>query len=575
MSEIACAPSHIAVSSHRLRWSGLVRFLKPSWLVAYLITGFVLLPVVWLILLAASGDVSHWAHLARYVLPNALANTAILLFGVAVLVSVIGAGCAWLVTFYDFPGRNIVSWALFLPLAMPTYIVAFVWLDILHPLGPVQGVVRAVLGFDSPRQFRLPDLRSMPGAILLLGLVLYPYVYLTLRAVFVNQPAHLIEVARILGQTTMGVFWRVVLPMARPALAIGIALALLETLNDIGASEFLGVSTLTTTIYTTWVTRSDLAGAAQIACAMLGFVLLLLTLEYYGRKRQRYAINRQMQGVRPRRLVGLRGVGALVLTLLPILLGFVAPACFLVAESFKRLSYQGGSSSNWMPSNLLQSLQNSLFLSLTTTILILIVGLFMVWFARRGAVRQAGGAARRILLRLASLGYALPGTVLAIGLLPPMLMLDRFIANLLGVSGLPMMSLGLVLIVGCTIHFLTLAIGALDAGLSRIPPALEQAARLLGVSGAASLRHVHLPLLRPSLATAALLVFADVMKDLSTTLLLRPVNFETLSTLIYAEAARGTYEEGAMAALLIVLTGIVPVILLGKVQMSQNTRVPT
>jgi len=560
-------PGHFPVKAHRLTGRGLVWALKPAYLIAYLVTGFVLLPFFWLIWLATSGDVSHWAHLAKYVLPNALTNTSILLLGVAILVSVIGAGCAWLVTAYDFPGRKIVSWALFLPLAMPTYIVAFVWLDILHPLGPIQGGVRALLGFDGPRQFRLPDLRSMPGAIMLLGLVLYPYVYLTLRAVFVNQPAHLIEAARILGQGTLGVFWRVVLPMARPALAIGIALALLETLNDIGASEFLGISTLTTTIYTTWVTRSDLATAAQIACAMLGFVLLLLTLEYYGRKRQRYALNRHCQGVRPKRLTKWRGWGALALTFLPIFLGFIVPAAFLLAQSLKRFSYIQISTGN-----LLQSLKNSLFLSFSTTLLILIVSLFMVWFAREGAVRQAGRALRRTLIRLASLGYAVPGTVLAIGLLPPMLMLDRFVASLFGLTGLPMMSLGLVLIAGCAIHFLTLAIGALDAGLSRISPALEQASRLLGRGEMATFRRIHLPLLLPSLATASLLVFADVMKDLSTTLLLRPVNFETLSTLIYAEAARGTYEEGAMAALLIVVAGIVPVILLGRVQMAQSAR---
>jgi len=567
MSVNTSSPNHESVMVYRQAGSGLGWLLKPSYLIAYLVTGFVLMPIGGLLWLSLSGDVGHWAHLMRYVLPNALINTSLLLLGVAILVSVIGAGCAWLVTFYHFPGRKIVSWALFLPLAMPTYIVAFVWLDILHPLGPIQGAVRTVLGFDSPRQFRLPDLRSMPGAILLLGLVLYPYVYLTLRAVFVNQPAHLIEAARILGRGTMGVFWHVVLPMARPALAVGIALALLETLNDIGASEFLGISTLTTTIYTTWVTRSDLATAAQIACAMLGFVLLLLTLEYYGRQRQRYAINRQCQGVKPKYLSGWRGWGVLALTSLPIVLGFVAPALFLLVESLKRFSYQGISTTG-----LLQSLQNSLFLSMATTIVILTVSLFMVWFAREGAVRQAGRSLRRILLRLASLGYAVPGTVLAIGMLAPMLMFDRFVAGLFGLSGLPMMSLGLVLIAGCAIHFLTLATGSLDAGLSRISPTLEQAARLLGASEASTLRRVHLPLLLPSLATAALLVFADVMKDLSTTLLLRPVNFETLSTLIYAEAARGTYEEGAMAALLIVLAGIIPVILLGKVQMSQNRK---
>ena len=192
-----------------------------------------------------------------------------LLAGVGVLVLVIGTGCAWLVTACDFPGRRVLHWALLLPLAMPTYIVAFAYLDLLHPIGPVQGAIRWALGFDSPRQFRLPDLRSMPGAIVVLGFVLYPYVYMTARAMFMTQPAHLMEAARTLGESRGGAFFRVALPLARPALAVGLSLALLETLNDIGASEFLGIQTLTVAVYTTWITRSDLAGAAQIACAML------------------------------------------------------------------------------------------------------------------------------------------------------------------------------------------------------------------------------------------------------------------------------------------------------------------
>jgi len=542
-----------------------LQFVTPSYLIIFLITAIVLLPFFWLILLAVSGETEHWQHLTRYVLPHAITNTILLVTGIAVMVSIIGAGCAWLVTAYDFPARKILSWALFLPLAMPTYIVAFVWLDILHPLGPVQELIRALLGFDSPRQFRLPDIRSMLGAILLLGIVLYPYVYLTLRAVFVTQPAHLLEAARILGQGPWGCFFRVVLPMARPALAVGIALALLETLNDIGASEFLGINTLTVTVYTTWVTRSDLAGAAQIACTMLAFIIFTLSLEYYGRKNQRYGVARQTQGISPKRLDGWRAVAAFTFTFLPVLFGFLLPALFLLWESYKRLP-----NINFTSSDILQHLQNSLFLALSVTLTVTIASLFVVWFAREKAVRSHDGALRRFILRLNSLGYALPGTVLAIGLISPALMFDRTLANFLGVSGLPLLSLGVVLIIGCSIRFLTLSIGSIDAGLGRIAPSLEQSARLLGSSEAGVFFRIHLPLLKPALATGALLVFADVMKELSTTLLLRPVNFETLATVIYAEAARGTYEEGALAALLIVLAGIGPVILLAKVQLSHN-----
>ncbi|VEB72235.1 Sulfate transport system permease protein CysW [Providencia rustigianii] len=277
---------------------GLPRFgFSPLSICVVVITLGVMTPLLFLLWLAASSGVSHWEHLLKYVLPDATFNTLMLLLGVGVLVMVIGAGCAWLVTAFDFPGKRLFSWALLLPLAMPTYIVAFAWLDLLHPIGPIQEVIRNLLGYSGPREFRLPDLRSMTGAILLLGLVLYPYVYLTMRAMFMSQPAHLLEAARTLGLSSTGTFFRVALPMARPALVVGTSLALLETLNDIGASEFLGINTLTVTVYTTWVTRSDLAAAAQIACSMLTVIILLLALEYYGRKNQRYSTGRQMRGI--------------------------------------------------------------------------------------------------------------------------------------------------------------------------------------------------------------------------------------------------------------------------------------
>ncbi|MEG2830010.1 MAG: ABC transporter permease subunit, partial [Edwardsiella sp. (in: enterobacteria)] len=262
-------------------------------------------PLLSLLWLAADGGVQHWRDLWRYVLPQAALNTLLLLVGVALLAGAIGVGCAWAVSAFQFPGRRLLSWGLLLPLAMPTYIVAFSWLDLLHPIGPLQSALRLLLGYDSPRQFRLPDIRGVAGAIVLFSLVLYPYIYLTMRAMFISQPAHLLEAARTLGENGRGTFLRVVLPMARPALVVGISLALLETLNDLGASEFLGVQTLTVAVYTTWITRSDIAAAAQIACMMLGFIFLLLTLELYGRRRQRYA-GRGLRTLQPQPLRGLR-----------------------------------------------------------------------------------------------------------------------------------------------------------------------------------------------------------------------------------------------------------------------------
>jgi iron(III) transport system permease protein len=529
----------------------------PFWRAASILIALgVLAPVLSLAWLAFGADLSHWTHLARHVLPQAALNTALLLGGVGVLVLLIGTGCAWLVTVCDFPGRRVLHWALLLPLAMPTYIVAFAYLDLLHPIGPVQGAIRWALGFDSPRQFRLPDLRSMPGAILVLGFVLYPYVYMTARAMFMTQPAHLMEAARTLGETAAGAFFRVALPLARPALAVGLSLALLETLNDIGASEFLGIQTLTVAVYTTWITRSDLAGAAQIACAMLLVVVALVLLERHGRRHQRFGSAQRMRAIEPRRLHGAAAWSACIAAALPVVIGFVAPALYLLWETAKRLRLGGGISDG-----LLASLGNTLALAAGVTVATVAAGLVVAW-----AVRSQGSTINpaRWQARAATLGYALPGTVLAIGLLTPALGFDALLGSLLRQDGLPLMSAGIVLVVACAIRFLAMPVGGIEAGLARIPPALEQASRLLGESAAGTLRRVHLPLLRPAIAAGALLVFVDAMKELPATLLLRPANFDTLATWLYAEAARGTYEEGAIAALAIVAAGLLPVMLLAR-----------
>ncbi|MBU9332112.1 ABC transporter permease [Burkholderia multivorans] len=525
---------------------------------ALAIAAAVAAPLAALVAAAFDADLAHWRHLAAFVLPQALANTLLLLAGVGTIVSIVGTGCAWLVTAYDFPGRRTLTWALLLPLAVPTYIVAFAYLDLLHPIGPVQSAVRWLLGFDSPRQFRLPDLRSLPGAVFVLGFVLYPYVYLSTRAMFVTQSASLLEAARTLGAGRVATFWRVVMPLARPAIAVGVSLALLETLNDIGASEFLGVQTLTVSVYTTWITRSDLAGAAQIALAMLAVVVAMIALERYGRRRQRYAHGRRMRPLAPRRLTGAAGCTAAVLGWLPVLLGFGAPAAYLTVETAKRLHQVGGVSAQ-----LLDGLANTLTIAAAATVATLACGLIVAWAARAQRDSMRAGVAR-LGARIASLGYAVPGTVLAIGLLTPLGAVDRLFGTMLGRDGLWLIGSAAALVIAYTVRFLAIAAGNVEAGLARIPPSLEQAARSLGETAAGALRRVHLPLLRPALTTSALLVFVDAMKELPATLLLRPLNFDTLATWLYAEAARGTYEEGAVAALAIVLAGLVPVILLAR-----------
>lgn len=531
-------------------------------LVASLIALAVLVPVASLLWFAGEGTMEHWWHLASFVLPQALSNTAILLLGVGVGVVILGTATAWLITAYAFPGNRVLSWALLLPLAVPTYIVAFAYLDVLHPIGPVQTWLRALLGYDSPRQWRLPDLRSLPGAIFVLIFVLYPYVYLSTRAMFATQAASLTEAARTLGCSGRQVFYRVALPLARPAIAAGASLALLEALNDIGAAEFLGVRTLTVSVYTTWITRSDLAGAAQIALAMLVIVVALVLLERMARKRQRYAAAQATRPMAKRRLRGLQGALAFVFCAMPFVLGFVVPTLYLVSETVKRLRHTAGVSDQ-----LWASAANTVLVAAVATVVTLLCGLAVAWAARR--LRESAGAAWRSAVRVASLGYAIPGTVLAIGLLMPLAWLDRGLgyglAAWFGIDvGLLITGSMAALVIAYTIRFLAIAIGGIEAGLARIPVSLEQASRLLGETPAGTLRRVHLPLLKPAMAAAMLLVFVDAMKELPATLLLRPLGVETLSTWLYAEAVRGTYEEGAVAALLIVLIGLLPVILLSR-----------
>lgn len=521
----------------------------------------VFLPIAAVFVHAMSSGLDHWSNLLRYVLPTATQNTLVLLLGVALFVSIVGTTTSWLVTAFNFPTRGILIWALLLPLSLPAYIMAFAYVDLLHPLGPIQGWIRDLLGYSSPREFRLPDARSMWGAVLVMGVSLYPYVYFTTRAMFINQPMNLIEAARILGCTPRQAFFRLILPMARPAIAIGVVLALLETLNDIGASEFLGIQTLTTSIFNTWVARSNLGGAAQIASLMLTVVVLLIFVERYARRRQRFSNTQRMHTLTRRQLKGWRGIVAMLYCWMPIVLGFIAPVAYLTHEAYKRFA-QG----QQLSSQLWSSAFNTLYVSAVATVITVLVGLLIVWVMRDPRFKF-----KRLYARVGSLGYAIPGTVLAIGLLTPYAWADGVLAKLMSsLFGLPpqLYIMGGVagLVIAYMVRFLAMTIGSLEAGYERIPVQLDTAARSLGHSYTQTFFKVHLPLLKPAIGTGALLVFVDTMKELSITLLLRPMNFETLATWLYAEAARGTYEEGVIAALLIIVVGLVPVILLAKSQ---------
>ncbi|WP_421695952.1 ABC transporter permease [Aestuariivirga sp.] len=493
------------------------------------------------------------------VLPVALRNSAVLLAGVGSLVILMGTGAAWLVTAHDFPWRRMVSWALLLPLAFPTYIIAYAYLDLLHPIGPIQSAIRYVLGYESPQQLRLPDIRSIAGCIFLLSFVLYPYVYVTTRAMFLMQAASFIDVSRTLGVSRKAVFWCVALPLARPAIAVGAGLALMETLNDIGASEFLGVRTVTVSIYSTWINRTDLPGAAQIALFMLVFVTALLGIERWGRQNQRYSNSTLRHApLLPRRLPLVQGLLALCLCLIPIVIGFLAPLSYLIMAAAKRVQFDGVS---W---SYVASVVNTISFALVATLITLLAGLIVTY---AGRVRP--GPIPKFCLRSAALGYAMPGTVVAIGVLFPLAALDQWIdaasTALFGRGpGLLLIGSGAALIYAYAVRFLAIPVGSIESGLSRISGSLDSAARNLGETAGGTLRHIHLPILKPALAAAGVLLFVDCVKELPATLLLRPLNFETLATALYAEAARGTYEDGSLYALTIVLIGIAPLVLLSK-----------
>jgi iron(III) transport system permease protein len=531
-----------------------------GWLAVCLASAsLVALPLVALMTLAGAGSGDLWPHLAAYVLPQALRDSLILLLGVGVFTIMLGSGAAWLVTACDFPGRRLLDWALLLPLAVPTYIIAYAWLDLWHPVGALQTGLRALLGYDSPRDLRLPDIRSMGGCILLLGLALYPYVYLPARAAFRTQAAGLMEAARLLGAGPWRGFFRVALPLAHPAIAAGASLALMETLNDIGAAEFLGVRTLTVSIYSTWSNRSSLAGAAQIALFMLAIVLMLLFLERWARRHQHYAASaRQNRPLAPVRLRGWTGWLACVLTALPVLLGFVLPAGYLAVEACKRIRFDGIDPAIWV------EVGNTLKVSFFATLLVAVLAFVLV-----NTQRQANRPLAQGLTRLAGFGYAIPGVVLALGLLAFVGALDNALSALLektlGIStGLLLTGTSFLLVYACVARFLAVGIGGMEAGFSRIPRSIDDAARVLGAGAGRVAIRIHLPLGWQAIAAAMLLTFVDCMKELPAALLLRPMNFETLATHLYGEAARGTYESAAIAALLIVLVGLPPVILLSR-----------
>ena len=527
-------------------------------LFAFAVSAVVLMPILSLAYVALSGTGEDWPHLVRNVLPGASLTTLWLMAMVALATSVAGVATAWMVVAYEFPLRRTLAWALVLPLAVPSYLAAYAFGEFFEYSGPVQGLVRALFGFETARDYWFPDIRSISGCALVLSSVLYPYVYLTTRIVFLMQGRNIADVARTLGARPAKVFWRVLLPVARPAIIAGVALVLMETINDIGAAEYLGVRTLTVAVYATWLARGSLEGGAQIALIMLALVFLILAAEYWARQRRRFHTGRatHMKAHPPRvSLQGFRRPLATVLTALPVLSGFGIPIWVFGEYALRRLD-------QFASPELANAFLNSLMTASFTAVLTVALALFLL-----NAVRLARSHDVTATVRLASIGYALPGGILGLGLL---FVLARFDNTLDALSrawfdhstGLLLTGSAAGVILACTIRFVALAEGAIRSGLEKLPGHLDEAARSLGRTPAQSAASVLLPLLKPAILTAAVLVFVDTIKELSATILLRPFGFSTLATHVYENASRGAPQEGAAAAIVIILTALVPVLLL-------------
>lgn len=519
----------------------------------------VCLPVAAVAWMAFFPSENIWPHLMETVLPDYILTTLWLMLGVGLGTFVIGTATAGLVTLCRFPGSRVFEWALLTPLAIPAFVIAFVYTDLLDYGGPVQIALRALFGWKTPRDYWFPPVRSLGGAITMMTLVLYPYVYLLARSAFLEQSQAVLEVSRTLGCSPLRAFLRVGLPMARPSIAVGLALVLMEALNDFGTVDFFAVRTLSAGVFNVWLIMQNRGGGAQVALVLLTFILLLVWLERAGRQGRRYhESGTRSAPVRPLVLTGWKGAGAALLCFLPLGLGFLLPAGQLTVFAVQRFS------DSWTDAFFTLA-RNSLALSFTSAAGALVIGLFLAYAVRLGRDTPF----LRWTVRLASLGYAVPGAVLAVGVLIPFSRFDNWVDGVVLEAtgwklGLLMTGTTGALMFAYVVRFLALSQGTVEAGLGRVRPSLDMAARTLGRSPAQVLRQVHVPLVRGSLLTAVLLVFVDCMKELPATLLLRPFNFETLATHVYQFASDERLEQSALAALSIVVVGLLPVILLSR-----------
>ncbi|MFN3972365.1 MAG: ABC transporter permease [Gemmobacter sp.] len=548
--------AQLPLAARRPRW-------RPHWpglwsSVAVLIALVVVAPVLAVVVLALMPGENIWPHMMATVLPRYAANTGVLMAGVGMLTAVAGTGAAWLVVMYRFPGRRWLDHALLFPLAIPAYVGAYALVDFLDYSGALQTGLRAAMGWQSSRDYWFPAVRSPGMAVIVLSAALYPYVYLMARAAFREASGSTYEVARALGAGPWGLFWRVGLPMARPAIATGVALALMEVVADYGTVAHFGVPTLTSGIFSVWLTAGNAGGAAQIALVILGVVFLLIALERAGRRGARF--HRQARSARPVApvaLAGWRGWAATAACLVPFGAGFVLPVAVMAGHG---LRHAGG----WLAPGLGRALWNTVSVGALAAAVTVAGALVMVY-----AARMSGRALAQRLIPVTTLGYAAPGAVLAVGILVPLAALDHRLADaVLAVTGrdpgLVLTGTAAALVLAYAVRFFAVAQGGVEAAFGRVAPALPLAARSLGRGPGGALAAVYLPLMRGSVAVALLMVFVDCVKELPATLLLRPFNWNTLSTRVYEQASLERLGDAAPAALLVMAVGLVAVAILAR-----------
>lgn len=524
----------------------------------WLIAAILLLPLAALIIQAIPPDPEHFDHLANTVLNSYIITTILLVLLVSIGCLLLGVPVAWLIAMCRFPGHRHFQWAMLLPLAMPGYLIAYVYTDLLDYAGPIQSWLRDWMGWQRPSDYQFPQVRSLGGAAVMLSLVLFPYVYMMARTAFMEQSGALIQASRTMGLSPLRSFFRLSLPLARPAITVGVALAAMETLADFATVSYFAVNTLTTAVYDTWLSYGSLASAAKFSCMMLAAALALILGERFARRqKQRFQNNHGAAGTGVYLLTGMKKWLAFGFCALLLGLSFVLPAAILLdyafeyfdADSLGALWHHGG---------------NSFLVAGLTAVTTAILALLLQFMSR-----MSPRALDRWPARISGFGYAMPGTVLAIGILAPMVWLDNginYVAEWLSLPlpGLLLSGSLLALIFGYCVRFIAVPLGSVEASYQRLSPNLDKATLSMGHGPSVILKKVHLPLLRRGLLAASLIVFLEAMKELPAALLLKPIGFETLSTYVYQYVSDEALELGALPALLIVALGLIPVVMLNR-----------